>query len=377
MESFVRSSVLLSNRLLGKARQLVMLGTSVDTKGGISSVVNLYESAGLFRKWNATYIATHCDGSFVQKFAKAARAWFRVLNLLANRRDIVLHVHCASRASFWRKYVFIVPAVYARKPVIFHLHGAEFDKFYAHECGPIRKSMVRWLLGRCSKIVVLSKSWESFLRQLTQVSIEIVPNPAIDFLSSESVTRKKSALLFLGRLGRRKGIYTLLQAFTKVVHRFPAATLICGGDGEIDLVEKRAEELGIRNSVELVGWVDGSEKLRLLQSSTIYVLPSFAEGVPISVLEAMSAGLPIVSTTVGGIPDVVTAGEDGLLIAPGDVVALASAICALLENEDLRNRLGRNAHARFQREFSMSSVLPRLESIYRELEVSPRQAIAP
>jgi glycosyltransferase involved in cell wall biosynthesis len=362
MVSFALSSVFSSKRLTRGARQLVMLGTSMDTKGGISSVVRLYMSGGLFCSWNATYIPTHCDGNFAKKVAMAASAWLKVGLLL--RRDIVLHIHSASRASFWRKCFFIVPAVLARRPVIFHLHGAEFAEFYKSECGPFRKSVVRWILNHCSTIVVLSTFWRSFLEGVTRVHIEVIPNPAVDLSSHFGPTPTPFTLLFLGRLGRRKGIFTLLESLVNVVRRFPKTSLLCGGDGDIDLAREHATALGVDRNVKFLGWVDGDEKVKLLRSSTIYVLPSFAEGVPISVLEAMSAGLPVVSTTVGGIPDVITTGVEGILVPPGDITALTSAICSLLESAELRHRLAQNAHARFKREFSLESVMGRLESMY-------------
>jgi glycosyltransferase involved in cell wall biosynthesis len=374
MVSSERSSVSSSERLPHATRQLVMLGTSVNTKGGISSVVKLYVAAGVFRRWNAIYLPTHCDGSLLRKFATAMRALTKVLLLLMQGRDIVLHVHCASRASFWRKYVFIVAAVLARKPVIFHLHGAEFAQFYTSECGRIRQSMVRWLLNHCTRIIVLSNSWCKFISELTAVRVEVVPNPAMDLSATTTPTRSRSVLLFLGRLGQRKGIVTLLESMVKVLRKFPDVVLICGGDGDVGLVKNHAQTLGIASSVKLVGWVEAEEKLALLQSSTIFVLPSFAEGVPMSVLEAMSAGLPVVSTKVGGIPDVIATGVEGLLVAPGDVDALASALCSLLGSQELCDRFARNAHDRFKREFSLNSVICRLEAIYRELEVSARPA---
>jgi glycosyltransferase involved in cell wall biosynthesis len=286
----------------------------------------------------------------------------------------VLHVHASSRASFWRKCFFIVPARWLRKSVIFHLHGSEFMQFYRQECGSLKKTLVRRVLDSCTKILVLSESWRRDLSGITR-------NPDIDVLFNSVVrnekrhssqTKQQCTLLFLGRLGRRKGIYVLLTALAAAKKQYPEVMLLCGGDGELDEVRAAANRLDIRDNVQILGWVQGPEKDSLLESASIFVLPSFAEGLPMSVLEAMATGLPVISTPVGGIPEVITHGTEGLLIPPGDAVALGEAICLLLGDADLRAQMGRNGYARFEQDFSIESVLAKLTGIYRSLGVFPR-----
>jgi glycosyltransferase involved in cell wall biosynthesis len=191
--------------------------------------------------------------------------------------------------------------------------------------------------------------------------------------------RRTDALLFLGRLGHRKGIFVLLEALAAVRSRFRHVVLLCGGDGELDRVRAEVVRLDLSDNVTLLGWVKGAAKDELLESSTVFVLPSFDEGVPMSILEAMAWGLPVIATPVGGIPEVVTDGREGLLVAPGDADALGEAICRLLVDADLRAQMGRNGRLRFQTDFSIQSVLEKLESIYRSHGVLPRaeNAVSP
>ncbi len=357
-----------------QVRYVLMIGTSPQTMGGIASVVNAYRAGGLFARMPVIYLSTHADGNVVKKSAVAMLALLRFMTRLAFRPNFVLHVHASSRASFWRKCVFILPTLWARRPVIFHLHGSEFMQFYEQECGRFKQGMIRRVLDGCTKIVVLSDSWRKNLSGITRnTDIEILVNPAIrDEREHSRGARQQCTVLFLGRLGRRKGIYVLLNALAAVKEKFPDVMLLCGGDGEIDEVRAVAEDLGVKDRVRLLGWVQGSEKNALLDSAAIYVLPSFAEGLPMSVLEAMAAGLPVISTPVGGIPEVITDGIEGILVAPGDSNALGEAICRLLGDADLRSRMGRNGHARFERDFSIETVLARLEAIYCSLGVYRR-----
>lgn len=360
--------------MTGQARTVLMLGTALTTKGGIASVVKVYQSAGLFCRWDIVYLATHCDGSAIRKLMIAFGAIIKFAAMLLRGNRFLLHVHVASRASFWRKSAFIIPALWTGRPVLFHLHGAEFREFYDDECGRFRKKFICYVLDRCARIIVLSETWRSFLCAVTNNSnVEVVPNPAVEFHGrTPRQVINEGVLLFLGRLGRRKGIYVLLDALSEVIQSHPGVTVICGGDGEIEEVRQYAVKLGLGEKVKLAGWVDAAERTRLLESSSIYVLPSFAEGVPMSILEAMSAGLPIIATKVGGIPDVITSGQEGLLVDPGDVKALAEAICTLLGNPGMRSEMADNGRATFRKEFSAEIVMDKLSTIYGELGVIPR-----
>ena len=250
--------------------------------------------------------------------------------------------------------------------------------FYEQECGKATRSMVRYVLDRCRKIIVLSESWRGDLIKITRnPDITVLMNPVMRPLQrGAALTSDDNAILFLGRLGTRKGIYTLLEALVALKTRFPRVLLLCGGDGELDEVRTQVGRLGLRENVKILGWVREPEKSALLQSAAIYVLPSFAEGLPVSVLEAMAAGVPVISTPVGGIPEVITHGREGLLVPPGDVAALSEAICQLLADVNLRTQMGRNGALRFERDFSVEAVLAQLESVYRSLGVLPRAAVA-
>lgn len=143
--------------------------------------------------------------------------------------------------------------------------------------------------------------------------------------------------------------------------------LLIGGNGEVEEARVRATELGLLDSVEFLGWIDGERKSRLLSVADIFVLPSYYEGLPISLLEAMSWGIPIISTTVGGIPELVRDGTSGILIEPGDVHALAHALSTLAADGALRDRMGRAGRSQVAESFSRDVVLPRLEGLYSEV----------
>lgn len=356
-------------------RTILMLGTSLDTKGGVASVVRVYQSSGLFTKWPVSYLATHSDGSFLKKFSVAFRAWLTFLYMLIRGRDFIVHVHSASRASFWRKSLFILPALWSGRPVIFHLHGAEFVRFYWEECGNSAQRLIRYVLKNSNRIIVLSESWRKSISEITDnTRIEVIENPSVPVVwNDRQACRDEWTILFLGRLGYRKGIFVLLDALVRIHQRYPEIRLVCGGDGEVEKVKDVAKKLGLCESIELLGWVGEVQRTALLAKAAIYVLPSFAEGLPMSILEAMSAGLPVVSTPVGGIPEAITDGKEGFLVAAGDAEALCEAICQLLSDRELRQKMGQCAHDTFNSRFHVDVVLPKLEAIYRHFGVTPTE----
>jgi glycosyltransferase involved in cell wall biosynthesis len=347
-----------------------MLGTSLHTMGGISAVVNEYRHAGLFNRFPIVYLPTHADGGVLKKIGMCVGAWLRYMGLLILGRVALVHAHAASSASFWRKCLFLFPAFALRVQSILHLHGAGFVRFYEEDCGRLKKWIVRYVFNRVDTVVALSDTWASWIRSIAvHASICPINNPVRLPSAVDYAGRETSTVLFLGRLGHRKGVYDLLHASARLVRAHPSLKLMLGGDGDLDRVRAEAARLGIDAHVEVLGWISGAAKESLLKRATVYALPSYAEGLPMSVLEAMAAGLPIVTTPVGGIPEIVEHDREGYLVSPGDVDALSTAIGRLLSDDALRRRMGQSARERALRTFSVDCILPKVEVLYQRFEV--------
>jgi glycosyltransferase involved in cell wall biosynthesis len=304
------------------------------------------------------------------KFNAALAGWFRYAVFLFGGRVALLHAHMASRASFWRKLFFILPSFVFRVPVIVHLHGAEFQQFYGKESLPVVRRLIRFIFENASRVIVLSDGWREWARMVfPNAKVVAVYNPVVLPASTPFSGREPLTLLFLGRIGERKGAFDLIDAVAQIKGRFPGIRLLMGGDGEVEVARKRADDLGVSSNVELIGWVSGADKQALLESATVYVLPSYNEGLPMSVLEAMAAGLPVVSTPVGGIPEALHDGVEGFLVQPGNTSALAERLERLLDDASLRQRMGDAARQKVESTFSVGNIVPMIEAIYAELGV--------
>ncbi|QSX76044.1 glycosyltransferase family 4 protein [Lysobacter arenosi] len=347
---------------------VLMIGTSPDTQGGVSSVVREMLGSPLASAYRIRYVSTHCDGGLGRKLVASVRGIFSTWCGLILRRPGLLHVHLASRASFWRKLAAVSPAWMLRIPVLVHLHGAEFRDFQEKESGPLGRFFIRQMLERSCRVVALSEGWREWLdKQFPVAQTQVIPNSVRLPEQARAVTSPSPTLLFMGRLGKRKGTHDLIRAFATLAALSPPPKLILAGDGDIAGARLLAEELGISQLVDTPGWVGPDAKARLLQEATAYVLPSYNEGLPMSVLEAMAHGLPVVSTPVGGIPDAITDGEDGFLVSPGDIEALSSRLRMLLSDPELAGRIGDAAREKVRTRFATSAVIERWLRLYAEL----------
>jgi glycosyltransferase involved in cell wall biosynthesis len=339
-------------------------------RGGMRSVVEAYERDAIFAGWGFQSIWTHREGSAFTRVWTALMAYCRMLVLLAGGKVSFMHVHAAMRGSFWRKALFIATARRFGVPSIIHLHGSQMEMFY-QALSHARKNTVRRTLEKADAVVVLSDAGQRFVQ-------EVAPNARITVVKNYVVLppwaggsapgpAPQLTILFLGAVGQRKGIYDLLACWPAVIAHFPQARLLVGGDGETALAAAKTRQLGIDSSVELLGWVGGERKRELLEHADVFVLPSYNEGLPMSVLEAMSYGKPVITTRVGGIPELITHDEDGILVDAGDHAQLTAALLRLGRDQPFRRVLGSAARRRIEAGFSDHAVLPLLENVYRQV----------
>lgn len=335
-------------------------------RGGMRSVVVNYRDDGFIDRQGITLIHSYDDKGFVGRQLLLMRALLSYGFRLLTQKVELVHCHAAMRGSFWRKAIFASLARRFGVPVLLHLHGSEMKGFYESQSPRIRHLITRQL-ELASAVLVLSESWKQFIQTVApQAKVIVVPNYVRVPVAAERPARQGLNILFLGLLGKRKGIFDLLEAFARARRQNPALRLIVGGNGEVDAAKRLARELDIEDGVTFLGWIDEDQRREALTNADIFVLPSYNEGLPMSVLEAMAYGLPVIATPVGGIPEVITNGQDGRLITPGNIGALERALLELGESPELRHKLGAAGHARVKECYADTVVLPLLNSIYDE-----------
>lgn len=328
-------------------------------RGGVAAVENVYST--FYQPFN--HVTTTVTNGQVKKLLVLCKAILQFLYWMLFHPEIkIVHVQGSVGASFWRKAIFIYIAKFFHKKVVWHMHAGRFAVFYQQHRYAVRK-----VVNKSDVIIALSEYWkEYFKNEFPTKRVEIIKN----VISAPKAHKQQTSyftLLFLGLLGKNKGIYDLLECIWDHKVEFQGKLkLYIGGNGEIEHVKQLIKEYGIADIVIFEGWVSGDKKIELLNKSDAYILPSYKEGLPISILEAMSYGMPIISTPVGGIPEIVSNGENGYLVEPGNKEDIYKAIISLLNDSGLRNRMGSVSLSRVG-EHLPEYVEKQLETLYDSL----------
>lgn len=347
--------------------RVIWVSTSTQTRGGVATCVRMLGDSHLSKRWRVEHIATHRDGSVAARILIFLRALVAYVAAMLLRRPVLVHVHHSADGSFVRKLVIMAIAHALRVPVVEHLHAGHFVQFYEGLPGPLR-AVVRWVLRTSKAVVVLTEHWADAIRDIEPVArVVVIPNAVPAAAPVEQpATDEPVHVVFIGRIGPRKGAFTLLDAWAKVVadtHRQARLTMV--GDGAVERARRMVAALQLDESVDVHGWMAADSVAELLSTAHVLTLPSCSEGQPMAILEAMARGICVVSTGVGGIPE--TVGDGGLLVPGQDADALASTLRAVIEDNDLRIRLSRNALIRFSAEYDVEVVWRRIDDLYREL----------
>lgn len=346
----------------------LILVVATRAPGGIDTVLQGYRDTGFAERHNMRFLSTHRPGSLGMRLFCALSAFFQAAILMVRGRVGLLHCHVAAFGSFYRKSVYAELARLFGVPVIWHIHASELGRFL-DEQGRVERLWTRRQFARAAKTLALSKRMADRLAEVApRERIAIIPN-AVRIPPSRIPARRDDngpVILSLGLVGPRKGSFDLIVALALLGSAHPQARLILAGNGDLDAARELAASMGVAERVELPGWVDGDGRQRLFDCATIYALPSHGEGLPMSLLEAMAQGLPVVTTAVGGIPDLVSHRRTGLVVPPGDVVGLAAALSALLGDPAQRATLGQAGRDHVARHFSFAAIMPRLEAVYAE-----------
>lgn len=315
--------------------KVLMVGNDPSVKGGITSVISQmishdWSEDGIDMKFIPTYVETN---NF-KKILFFANAYRKIEKEIKTNRPDIVHIHMSYKGSFTRKFLIHKLCKKNNIPDIIHLHGSEFKKWF-DEVDEKKKREIRALLREAKAFIILGEKWNKVIKEIEPLSNTVVVSNTVRIPEETVEWEEPFKVLFLGVLIKRKGVSDLLKA-TKILkddlgeHKFKI--VIAGSGTEEENLKDESHSLAIDDVVDFVGWTDGEKKTELLRTCQMLVLPSYNEGLPIAILEAMSYGMPIVSTDVGDISTAVTDGENGYLVEPGNNGALSERLKLLITN---------------------------------------------
>ena len=350
---------------------VLMIGVDKTSIGGMLTVVENYlNNEDFCRKTNLKYIATVIRANKFVKIFTFLKVLPKIIYVIKKGKIDIVHVHMGERGSVFREGLVVWIAKRMGVKTVIHMHGATIEDWYEK-----RNRIIQKIIGKIftlpDRMIVLGKKCSVFMEQVMGDANKdkiIVLHNAVNVEKTNCYNAEAHNVLFYGMLIPRKGIEDLLQAFQLILDQIPenVKLTIYGDDKEFDIAGKIAE-YHLEGRAVYCGWLPKEERLRCFSETMLNVLPSYNEGLPMTILESMGYGIPNISTNIASIPEAVIDGINGNLIPPGDVDRLAYVMKRLILDVDLRISYSQEAYLKAKEEFSLPYHFKKLLNIYGEL----------
>lgn len=348
--------------------KVLMVGVHKSTKGGMWTVVENYlKDEEFVKKYNIKYIPTAVSGNAIKRILYSIWGFIKVFFYTIFHNYDILHVHMSERMGVFRKSVIIKISKIRKAKVIIHMHGAEFESWY-NSLTDKRKAKVRKTLNSASKIIILGEYWKKFVSSLLEdkTKIEVVYN-SVSCPTKNLYNFNTNKLLFLGAIGKRKGIFDLIETMKIIKSKEIKTKLLLYGPDVTEGINEIIKQNNLSDFMEYKGWLSGEDKRNVFTKEiALNILPSYNEGLPMTILETMSYGIPNISTNVAAIPEVLN-NENGYINKPGDYKAVANEIIEFLENKKIRQEKSKKSYQTIKKEFSIETHIQKVSSIYAEV----------
>lgn len=356
---------------------VIMVGADLTSNGGIASVVKNYYHAYSYNQSavDLTLLKTgyYKDKPLFYEVIIFLKALFKYIFLLSTHKVHIVHCHSSGGISFYRSSFFVFIGKVFRKKVLIHLHASNFYDYFL-EGSRMKIKLLHSILRLADLIIVLCSDWEKKLAEKYRLeNLLVLPNPVnseairLNTTSEKKELDPKLKVIFLGFLIRSKGIFDIIKLVGKFKEKnITNIEFVIGGKGEEEReFLRKIKESELENYIEFLGWVSNG-KYELLQNSDVFFLPSYKEGMPIAILESMACGLPIISTDIAGIPDLVKNDYNGYLFAPGDIEGFFKALLSILNNKSKLEELGQNS-LKLAQNFDSKLIFKNLCQVYKSL----------
>lgn len=339
--------------------RVIQVAPSRHNRGGISSILKRWEAAEFWDKYKIVWIETQDNRGVFFKCYYLLRSYSQAVYWIP--RSDIAHFHTIPGRSILVQMPIFLLALLFKKKIVVQLHVG--NQLMDH----IDDVVFKWVLHKANKIVVLAYVWRDLLLdsfKLSEEKVAVVYNAAPDV---KEIDYKDSYVLFMAYLKKNKGYDVIIKAFSQIAKEYPDWKLVIAGAGEIEKAKALVKQCGAYDSIVIKGWVDGEERENLLRHAGVYCMASFQEGFPMTVLEAWSYGIPLVTTPVGGLPDVIKHEENAMVFDFGDVSGLEKCLTRLFSSKKLRESLSEASIELAKDKFSMRQIVMVINNMYDRL----------
>ena len=349
---------------------VLMIGVDKTSLGGMLTVVENYKQSEKFCKaTNLLYIPVVTHANKISKLLFFLRAYLKIIIIFISKEIDIVHVHMSSKGSAYREGVILLTAKIFHKKTLAHMHAAEYEKWF-YSLGYMNKKIVSFLLKKADVILALGEKWRKVYEDVTgcKSKVEILYN-AVNVPRENYYNADAKEILFLAHMIERKGIDDLLDSISAIGNDIPddIVFVLYGADRENNIIEKICDRK-LSTKVKYKGWLSNDEKDNCFKNVMLNVLPSYNEGLPMTILETMAYGIPNISTQIAAIPEVIRNGENGILIMPGDKKRLSEKLKNIISDREMRLSMSDKAYNTIVDKFSINNHLTNLMKIYEDLK---------
>lgn len=366
---------------------VLLLGPVTGAVSGVSAHLEILLRSQLAEDFELAHFAVGSEGRRehrLRRWWRLATSPFALAATLRALRPTVVHLNSSLNAgAFWRDAAYMLVVRLCGARVLYQVHGGALPRDFLGS-GRLAHALLRGVLKLSDAIVVLAATELAAYREFLPGShIRLIANaidcaPLLSLPRAPRMSQQPLRLIYLGRLIREKGLYELLQGLADArTHGIDARLTVVGSGPEETGLRRRALELGLGAAVSFAGAAFGADKHRLLGQADVFALPSYhVEGLPYALLEGMAAGNAVITTRVGGIPDVALADEHALFIPPRDPAAIAAAIAQLDADRAGLARMGQACRLRIARHYSPERLVREFGELYADLQEDPPNTCA-
>jgi glycosyltransferase involved in cell wall biosynthesis len=338
--------------------RVLFVGDSRKMKGGVSSVMKNISQSDLWTEWNCYWLENQINSGLLLKIVYFFRGL--IYGLFIIPRYSIIHFQTAPGRSLIVNMPLMVYANLWKRKIITQLHVGNQIKDHLDDAS------LKFWVTHSDLVLLLGKQWRDIMYAKFPIKgrFEYVYNP-VEIRERQLAPQKY--FLYAAYFNINKGASILLNAFREVVKEFPDWKLVMCGSGNDEKVCNLLKQCDFAQSIILPGWVSGKQKEEYFRNAYAYCMTSYKEGLPMSVLEAMSYGVPVITTPVGCLPEILTDEQSCLFFQFGNAEQLALQMKRLILDQELRQNLSIQSYNIAAAEFSISAIARRLHSFYMKL----------
>lgn len=350
-------------------KRVLIVGSARESGGGVASVIRLMEEMPIWKKYHCYWLGTQIQRNYLWKLWYALKA--NVVAMFIVWRYDIVHFHTVpDKPGLIIQLPVMLLSLLQGKKTIVHVHMGNQLKDHTEN------ALFKWYLRKTDKVVLLADCFREVMTEgfgVVPYKISVVYNAvSIDQNSKESSCQRSKTIIMAGYFDENKAPDVLLRAIKRLRDDSQSPLdetwrVILMGNGDVEKYKSICHELGLDGVVSFPGYVTGEKKEKIWREASIFCLCSHVEGFPMVVLEAWKYGIPVVTTPVGGLPDVIEEGQNCLTFDFDDIEGLANQLQRLVESEDLRKRMGEYEKIFVKERFSIETANKQLEDLYGSL----------